>query len=71
MTSSTFIVEKIVHGGDGLIRDGGRAIFVPFVIPGERIEIRLETGKGKALRPAPSSAAAAAAASSTSPIRPS
>ena len=34
------LVEKLVSGGDGLIRDGGLVIFVPGALPGETIEYR-------------------------------
>jgi len=34
-------IEKIVPGGDGLIRHEGRVIFVPGVLPGEVVDIRL------------------------------
>ncbi len=30
-------VEKLVYGGDGLAHDGGETIFVPFVLPAERV----------------------------------
>ena len=33
-------VEKLVAGGDGLVRVEGRVVFVPFTLPGE--EVRLE-----------------------------
>lgn len=29
-------IEKLVYGGDGLARDAGRVVFVPFSLPGER-----------------------------------
>jgi 23S rRNA (uracil1939-C5)-methyltransferase len=31
-------IEKLVYGGDGLARDEGRVVFVPFSLPGERWE---------------------------------
>jgi 23S rRNA (uracil1939-C5)-methyltransferase len=34
-------VEEMVHGGNALGRDGRRVIFVPYVIPGERIRARV------------------------------
>lgn len=34
-------IEKIVQGGDGLARHEGRAIFVPFALPGERVEAEI------------------------------
>lgn len=33
-------VEKLVSGGDGLVRQDGLIVFVPGVLPGERIEYR-------------------------------
>jgi len=32
-------IEKLVYGGQGLGRVDGRAVLVPFVLPGERVEI--------------------------------
>jgi len=34
------VVEKLVSGGDGLVRDGGLVVFVPGVLPGETILYR-------------------------------
>jgi 23S rRNA (uracil1939-C5)-methyltransferase len=39
------MVEKLVYGGDGLARLDGRVVFVPFVLPGERI--RAEAAREK------------------------
>ena len=36
----TGIVEKLVSGGDGLVRDGGLVVFVPGSLPGETILYR-------------------------------
>ena len=44
-------IEKLIYGGDGLARtppgtDGrSMAVFVPFVLPGERVEAEIQTGK--------------------------
>jgi 23S rRNA (uracil1939-C5)-methyltransferase len=38
-------VEKLVYGGDGLARMGGRVAFAPFVLPGERIMAAAEREK--------------------------
>ncbi len=38
-------VEKMVYGGDGLARMDGRVVFVPFVLPGERVLARSEREK--------------------------
>ena len=32
-------VDKLVYGGDGLARLDGRVVFVPFVLPGERVAV--------------------------------
>jgi 23S rRNA (uracil1939-C5)-methyltransferase len=34
---STLQIEKLVYGGDGLARLDGRVVFLPFVLPGEKI----------------------------------
>lgn len=34
-------IEKLVHGGTGLARDGTRAVFVPHVIPDESVRVRV------------------------------
>ena len=43
MADDTFDLrlEEMVHGGNALGRDGRRVIFVPYVIPGERIRARV------------------------------
>ncbi len=44
-------IEKLIYGGDGLARtpagpDGrSMAVFVPFVLPGERVETEIQPGK--------------------------
>ena len=44
-------IEKIVAGGDGLGRlPDGRAIFVPFVLPGEQVIIQLVDEKKRYAR---------------------
>ncbi len=41
-----FTVDKLVYGGDGIGRlQDGRAVFVPFVAPGERVRARLTESK--------------------------
>jgi len=42
----TIKIEKVVYGGFGLGRLNKKAIFVPYVIPGE--EIRIYKDKGRA-----------------------
>src|SRR3982751_4041115 len=45
-------IEKLIYGGDGLARisaDAGgssMAVFLPFVLPGERVEAEILPGKG-------------------------
>ena len=40
-------VEKLVYGGAGLARHAGTAVFVPYVLPGEELEVTLaRPGKG-------------------------
>ena len=34
-------IDKLVYGGDGLARHEGGAVFVPFVLPGEKVEAEL------------------------------
>ena len=43
-------VEKLVYGGDGLARLDGRVVFVPFVLPGERIRVKAEQEKPGLIR---------------------
>jgi 23S rRNA (uracil1939-C5)-methyltransferase len=38
-------VEKLVAGGDGLASMGGKAVFVPFALPGERVLARIASEK--------------------------
>ena len=50
-----FVIEKLVYGGAGLGRKEGKVYFVPFVIPGERVEVEVlrekkEYGEAKVLR---------------------
>jgi len=35
------LIERIVAGGDGLAFSGGKAVFVPFALPGERVTARI------------------------------
>lgn len=42
MTSFDVLLEKLIYGGDAMGRlPDGRAVFVPFGLPGERVRIRL------------------------------
>ena len=38
---SEFRIAKLVAGGDGLAFDGGKAVFIAGVLPGERVEARV------------------------------
>ena len=33
-------IEKLVYGGDGLGHHAGQVVFVPFTVPGDRVEVR-------------------------------
>ncbi len=46
-------IEKMIYGGDGLARDNGKSVFVPFVLPGERIEAELTQRKRSFARAEP------------------
>ncbi len=51
MTSVT--IEKLVYGGEGMGRlADGRAVFVPFTLPGERVRIRIVEDKRRYARAA-------------------
>ena len=43
-------IEKLVYGGEGLAHEGGEAVFVPFVLPGEELELTPGTRKKKFVR---------------------
>ncbi|MGZ8900647.1 MAG: TRAM domain-containing protein, partial [Limisphaerales bacterium] len=46
MTYFDIHLEKLTYGGDAMGRlDDGRAVFVPFGLPGERVRIRLTEEK--------------------------
>lgn len=50
----TVQVEKLVYGGEGLARlPDGRAVFVPFVLPGEQVKVRVVEDKNRYLRVLP------------------
>jgi 23S rRNA (uracil1939-C5)-methyltransferase len=44
------VVDKLVYGGDGLARLGGRVVLAPFTLPGERVRVRLEREKSDMAR---------------------
>jgi 23S rRNA (uracil1939-C5)-methyltransferase len=37
--SEIVTIEKLVYGGEGLARNEGRVVLIPFVLPGERAEV--------------------------------
>ena len=39
-------IEKPIYGGSGLARADGKAIFVPFTLPGEEVEAEIVSDKG-------------------------
>jgi 23S rRNA (uracil1939-C5)-methyltransferase len=39
-------IEKSIYGGSGLARAEGKAIFVPFTLPGEEVEAEIVSDKG-------------------------
>lgn len=43
-------IEKLVYGGEGLAHKNGEAVFVPFVLPGEEVEIEAGERKKKFIR---------------------
>lgn len=43
-------IEKLIYGGEGLAHDGGATIFVPFVLPAERVRAESIERKKKFIR---------------------
>ncbi len=39
-------IEKAIYGGAGLARAEGKAIFVPFALPGELVEAHIAEDRG-------------------------
>jgi 23S rRNA (uracil1939-C5)-methyltransferase len=39
-------IEKLIYGGSGLARHDGKAIFVPFTLPGESVEANITDDRG-------------------------
>jgi 23S rRNA (uracil1939-C5)-methyltransferase len=60
-TTVTVEIEKLVYGGEGLGRSDGQVVLVPFVLPGERVEVQasrvknglLRGAEGRVLEPSP------------------
>ncbi|GGG96118.1 class I SAM-dependent RNA methyltransferase [Silvibacterium dinghuense] len=40
------MIEKAIYGGAGLARHEGKAVFVPFTLPGEVVEARIASDRG-------------------------
>ncbi|MCU1274256.1 MAG: rRNA (uracil-5-)-methyltransferase RumA [Bryobacterales bacterium] len=49
-TNFEVTVDKLVYGGEGLARLDGRVVFVPFVLPGERVKVATVDEKPGLLR---------------------
>ncbi|HEX4228087.1 MAG TPA: class I SAM-dependent RNA methyltransferase [Bryobacteraceae bacterium] len=49
-TTVTVDIEKLVYGGEGLGRSDGQVVLVPFVLPGERVEVQASRVKNGLLR---------------------
>jgi 23S rRNA (uracil1939-C5)-methyltransferase len=45
MVTTGLEVEKLVYGGDGLIRHEGQVVLTPFVIGGERVDVEIDESK--------------------------
>ena len=41
-------IERLVHGGEGLARDGEGALFVPLVAVGDLVRVRVDAARGGA-----------------------
>ena len=47
--SADFVVEGVASGGDGVVRAAQGPVFVPFVLPGERVRLGAPVRRGQAL----------------------
>ena len=43
----TLTLDAMAHGGDAIGRHEGRAIFVPYAIPGERVRVEIVNDHGR------------------------
>ncbi|MGA3023923.1 MAG: class I SAM-dependent RNA methyltransferase [Bryobacteraceae bacterium] len=50
MTETELRIEKLVYGGDGLARENGQVVLVPFVLPGETVRAEVTRAKNDLLR---------------------
>jgi 23S rRNA (uracil1939-C5)-methyltransferase len=50
--SDTFVVklDAMAHGGEAIGRHEGRAVFVPYAIPGERVRVEVEEDRARTTR---------------------
>jgi 23S rRNA (uracil1939-C5)-methyltransferase len=46
MSEKTISIERLAFGGDGVGRDGGKVVFVPGTVPGDRAVVRLLSDHG-------------------------
>ncbi|HYG67473.1 MAG TPA: class I SAM-dependent RNA methyltransferase [Anaeromyxobacteraceae bacterium] len=44
----TLTIDELAPGGEGVARDGARAVFVPFTAPGDEVEADVPAGEGPA-----------------------
>ena len=49
-TEETLTIEKLVYGGDGLARVGGKVVLIPHVLPGEVVRSNVEKVKNDLFR---------------------
>ena len=49
-TEETLTIEKLVYGGDGLSRLGGKVVLTPYVLPGEVVRAEVERIKNDLFR---------------------
>ncbi len=43
----TLVIDGVGARGDGIVRHGGRTIYVPFTAPGDRVRVRLGAARGE------------------------
>ncbi|HTR35937.1 MAG TPA: class I SAM-dependent RNA methyltransferase [Bryobacteraceae bacterium] len=49
-TEETLTIEKLVYGGDGLARVGGKVVLIPYALPGEVVRATVEKVKNDLFR---------------------
>ena len=50
VTETDLKIEKLVYGGDGLARENGQVVLMPFVLPGETVRAEVTRAKSDLLR---------------------